>query len=189
MRKSSELIPLIINATDREGAIRVLNETLDVLGLNTDFTTLKKSRELLDEFRKEYIEVESRYRSYSIPRNFDLIHEVRNELSYLYTRLTDSLSFDINRLKVFYDEHKTVVRANAMLELSIDEAFQSKIKASSPSALRDVYGASKQMQSYTFNYSYAYGLWKDLEGLLQSISNLSNAIASEERNVLKINEY
>jgi len=186
MKKSKILIPMIQNASSTDEAIQVIIKTLELLDLSVEYSTLKERKELLETFRDEFKEVELSYRELGAPRAFNDIHEIRLELSYLYTRMSDELTYDVNRYKVYWEEFKTVARANSMLELAQDKEIQGKIKATSTSALRDIYGASDKMVEYTQMYSMAYGLWKELDSLATSITNLANAIAAEEKYLLKI---
>jgi hypothetical protein len=186
MSQAKQFIPRIITASTKEEAVVILQDLLNVLSLSSDYTTLNKLKQSMDEFSSELAQLESFYREMAFPRSYSDIHEIRLELTFLYRRVSDELSFDINRNKIFWEEVKTVKRAQAMLELADNEDFQNKIKAKSASALRDVYGASKEMVNYVNMAALAYGLYQRLTTLLNSIKSFMDAISSEERSLAVI---
>lgn len=178
-KKAGELIPKIIAATTKEKAIEVLNDTLEALYLKNDYTQLVYLKDTLNEYEDKYKETSYKYRELETPRRFQDVHNIRMDLNFLYRDIVDELDFEINRLKIYYEEVKTSVRSSSMLSLREDEEFQSKIKATSTSALRDVVGASGEYKEYISLASISYGLFQNLRDLLNSIRMMTDSLASE----------
>jgi N12 class adenine-specific DNA methylase len=188
MKKSKELIPMIIAASDREAAIKVLSTTLEALNLRSELSTLNELKNSLDEFKKEFADLNSNYLELAEPRSYSDLHEIRLELNTLYRRVSDELSFEVNKRKVYYEEVKTAVRAEAIFEQAINPDTQAIFKTKSTSALRDIYGKSKIMQDYIVENAVSYGLWQELSALLQGIKMLIDSAASEEKHALYIEQ-
>lgn len=190
MKKSLDLIPLIIEAKNKESAINVLKEMLNSLYISNEYIEASKLVDQLKDFKKDYRETVLKYKKLSENiKNFNSLHDIRIELNLLYQNITDTLSFDVNRLKIYYEEYKTVQRSSSIISLKNNEEFQkNNIKATSTSALRDVVGADSEYNEYVTTYSIVYGLYNDLRDTLNSIRQLTDSIASEEnflRNVEK----
>ena len=105
------------------------------------------------------------------------------ELSFLSRDFSDDLSFEVNKSKIYHEERKTEARASGMIELASDAEFQSKMKASSASALRELVGASGVYQEYISLASVSYGLYQEFHKTGDSIKMFSDALASECREV------
>jgi hypothetical protein len=105
------------------------------------------------------------------------------ELSFLSRDFSDDLAFEVNKSKIFHEERKTEARATGMLELADNKDFQSKMKASSASALRELVGASGVYQEYISLASVSYGLYQEFHKVGDSIKMFSDALASECREV------
>src|SRR5690606_3661280 len=119
-----------------------------ILHISSDYTVLNGLKHKLDEYKQEYREIEEQFKAYEIPRKYEDVHNTRLELNFLFNRISDDLVFEINAAKIFWEENKTVARAAAILELSENEEVQTKVKAKSASALRDIVGASEESKQY-----------------------------------------
>lgn len=178
-KKAGELIPKIIEANTKEKAIEVLNDTLEALYLTNNYTQLVHLKDSLSGYEKQFKDVSNVYRSLVSPRRFEDVHAIRVDLNFLYRDIVDELDFEINRLKIYWEEQKTVVRASSMVSLKEDEDFQSKIKANSTSALRDIVGADDGYKEFVSLASISYGLYQNLRDLLNSIRQMTDSLASE----------
>lgn len=185
-KKSKILVPQIIAAKTEEEAIVVLKETLKVLNLTTDYVDLNNIKYILNGFESKYKEISEQYRNLSTPKNYEDVHEIRVDLNFLFRDITDEVVFDINKNKIYFEEQKTVQRAESMIQLREDEKFQGKIKATSTSALRDIYGAAEGTKEFVNLAAISYGLYKNLESLLNSIRMTTDSISSEEKYLLAV---
>lgn len=185
-KKAGELIPKIISADTKEKAIEVLNDTLEALYLTNNYTQLVHLKDSLNGYEVKYKEISNEYRSLDSPRRFNDVHGIRVDLNFLYRDIVDELDFEINRLKIYYEEQKTVVRASSMVSLKEDEDFQSKIKANSTSALRDIVGADDGYKEFVSLASISYGLYQNLRDLLNSIRLMTDSLASESSYLKRI---
>lgn len=188
MKKSKELIPMIIAASDREAAINVLSSTLEALNLRSELSTLNELKNSLEDFKKDFSDLNNNYLELAEPRSYSDLHEIRLELNTLYRRVSDELSFEVNKRKVYYEEVKTAVRAQAIFEQASNPETQAIFKTKSTSALRDIYGKSKIMEDYIVENAVSYGLWQELSALLQGIKMLIDSAASEEKHALYIEQ-
>ena len=187
-KESQLLIPKIIAATTEKEAADVLRDTLTALNLTTDYIELNKIKNVLQGYEVEFKDISDRYRELASPKTYTDLHEVRVELNFLYRDVTDNCSFEINQKKIYWEERKTVIRGEAMFEIAGDENKQKVVKATSASALRDVYGAADSMKEYVHLYAISYGLYKNLESLLTSIRMMIDSISSEEKHLLFIEQ-
>ncbi len=185
-KKAGELLPLIIAAQTDEDAIGVLNKTLEALYLTSNYTEIVALQDELKAFEKQYREISDQYRSLVVPRSYDDLHNIRVELNFLYRDISDSLTFDTNRLKIHFEETKTVQRAVSMQNLKRNEDVQRDFKASSASALRDIVGLDGDYVEHTACQSISYGLYQNLSTLLNGIRQMVDSIASEEKRELLI---
>lgn len=179
--KSADLIPQIIEAKTKEEAIIVLNETLKMLYLTTNYTEIVALQDILKEYQEDYKKISDVYRSLSTPRSYEDIHAIRIDLNFLFRDTSDALSFDVNRLKVWFEETKTIQRGNSMRNLLDNQEVQEKFKAKSSSALRDIVGLDGDYVEHTSCQSISYGLYQNLSNLLNSIRQMIDSISSEER--------
>jgi hypothetical protein len=76
-------------------------------------------KDTLTGYENEYRRISDQYRSLEIPKRFDKVHEIRVDLNFLYRDIVDELDFDINRLKIFYEENKTVATINRSRVLNL----------------------------------------------------------------------
>jgi len=185
-KKSEKLVPLIINAKTEQDAVEVLKQTLKILNLTSDYVELNNLKYELNDFEAKFKKVADSYKELGTPKRYIDVHTIRVELNFLYRDITDALAFSINQNKIYFEEQKTVVRAESMLELRDDEALQDKVKAKSTSALRDIYGAAEGTKEFVNLASISYGLYKNLETLLNGVRMLTDSIASEEKYLLMV---
>jgi hypothetical protein len=184
VKKSEKLIPKIIEAKTREEAIQVLLDTLEDLHLSTSYTEMVRLRDRVeyyqDRFKKEIGGL-----SGDAIIEYEALNNIRLTLSFLYREIQDELSAPINSNKIYYEEVKTARRAEGLEEL-LDSETAERFKAKSASALRDIVGASKSYKEYAAEYAIAYGNYKTLESLLNSIRLTLDSIASREKRELII---
>lgn len=182
MSKAKELLPKIIGATNNKQAVEVLHLLLESLYLTNDYTDIVKLKDKLTDYKDNYRTITDTYEQSK--RTIEDMLNCRTNLNFLYRDTSDAMSFDVNRLKIFYEEAKTSVRGESLKNLKEDKAIQETFNAKSTSALRDIVGISGKYQEYIANYSISYGLYKDLEALLNSIRMfldlLSSAIKNEQ---------
>lgn len=174
--KSKDLIPKIINAGTKKEAIEVLNDVLEALYLTNNYTDIVRLKDSLTEYKERYRKLTDKYEKSD--RDIQSMLGTRTDLNFLYRDISDKFSFDINRLKIFYEECKTSVRAESMKNLKADTEIQEIFNAKSTSSLRDIVGLSDTYREFIANYSIAYGLFKDLETLLTSVRMFTDLLAS-----------
>lgn len=185
-KKSEKFISQIVEANTREGAIDILKAVMEDLYLSSGYVTLVHLKDKLSTFKLEYTYSSDLYKTLETPRRYEDVHQIRVDLNFLYRDIADELSFEINRLKIFYEEAKTTTRAEAILSLSGNEEVQKKVKATSASALRDIVGADDVYKEYVNLASISYGLYQDLLNTLTSIRQMIDSIASEEKVLFEI---
>lgn len=188
MEKSAALIPLIIEADTEEKAIDVLNQTVEALHLSQNYYHLVDLKDSLDGFQKRFRDIKDRVKALPVPRSYQDLHTMRMELNFLHMEANDELAFEINKAKIFNEERKTVIRAESMEDLARDEEFQKTIKAKSPSALRDVVGASNIYKQYASMASVSYGLYSEFHKMMESIKLLTDSLASECKHALHVEQ-
>lgn len=185
-KKSEELVQQILTASTRQDAIAVLERTLEQLHLTSNYITLVDLKDRLDKFSLQFREISDSYRDLVFPRSYDDLHTVRVDLNFLYRDTSDDLSFEVNKLYLFYRERKTVTRAEAIINLKNNEEFQKEFKTRSTSAIRDYMGYDNTYNEWTSCNAVAYGLYKQLEALLNSIRQMTDLVSSEEKRALMI---
>lgn len=183
MKKAAELVPLIINAKTKEEAIAAIRKTMELLNLTSDYVILNSLKTELEQFEVQYGEIERRYRELAVPRSYEDVHSIRVDLNFLYRDVSDRLSFDVNKNKAYWEECRTAVRGEAMLDLNAQEDLPMK---KSVSALENLWGTSSKYKEYMVNFSMAYGMYKNLDTLLNSMKAFIDALSSEERHILTI---
>lgn len=181
MKKAKDLIPHILSAKTEDDAINVLNKTVEMLHLSQNYYHLKTLKDRLDEYQNDFRALRNKYVDLGEVKFYKDLIEIRFELNFLYQEINDELGFEINKAKIFNEERKTVVRAEAMRSLKSDEEFQKEIKATSASALRDIVGASAVYQEYTTMASMAYGMYSEFHKLMEAIKVTTDSLASECR--------
>jgi hypothetical protein len=182
MSKGAALIPLIISADNKEKAVEVLNETLKVLHLTSDYLELVKLKDRLDTFQESFNSISKKYEETSFPREYQFLAETRDELAFLYRDLTDNLSFEINSAKIkFGDDAKTEARGESIMKLKDDDTIKIGGKKVTVSQLREVYGVAPEYKEYLNLYSISYGLYQNLIKLFEAIKMLSDSISSQAK--------
>ena len=175
-KKSAELIPKIIEATDKSSAIGVLNLVLQSLHFSSDYLELVALKDELDEYSEKFNQI---CKDCLTLEDISQINNKRIELNFLYREITDKLTFPVNKLKIFHEESKTINRASAMMQIRENEDIQSKIKATSSTALRDIVGLSDTYKENVSCISISYGLYKQLDNLLSAIKMMTDSLASK----------
>ena len=176
MKKSAELLPLIVGASTEDEAIEVLYKTLDALYLTSDYTEIVGLKDKLEGYKLEVKKEMDRFKE--ADKCYDSISDTRLNLNFLYRDINDELTFDINRLKIHYEKYKTVQRFESMDSLKNNVDVADKYKAKSASALRDLVGADSGYKEYVSLASISYGLWQELSKVLESIRLFTDTLAS-----------
>lgn len=180
-KKAKDLIPKIIGSKTKEDAIGVLNETLKALHLSSDYTELVKLKDQIDEFQKQFKQIESNLKELAFPRDYEDLAEIREQLAFLYRDVSDNLSFEINSAKTLYAEDKrTLVKAQAIKQV------KQLDKSLSDTGAHQIYGDTDIYQQYLNYYHMSYGLYKELHNLLESIKLLSDSVASQASHSLHV---
>lgn len=176
-KTSAEIIQDIQKAENRDQAIGVLHDTLEALHLSSNYTRMVQLRDKIDEYSKKFAEVT---KDYSIGiTDYDKLVHLRIELNFLYRDITDELTAEVNQLKVLMEESKTTRRAEAIDQLKDSEIAQ-RLNAKSANALRDIVGSNEEYKKYVTEMSIAYGNYKKLDNLLNSIRMMIDSIASQQ---------
>lgn len=183
-KKSALLLPKIIEANTKEEAIIVLNDVLKTLHFSSDYLELVALKDELDIYNDKFSAI---CEGCTSENDVTILNNIRVELNFLFREISDKLVFQINKLKIFHEESKTVLRGTAMMELRDNEIIQGKIKATSATALREIVGVSDEYKESVACISMSYGLYKQLEALLNGIRMMTDTIASKvnhERTIL-----
>ena len=135
----------------------------------------------MTEHQQRFKEIWQDYKSIPQPRTYEQLHQIRIEVGFLHTQVNDDLAFEVNKSKIYHEERKSEAREAAMLGLKEDKDFQSKIKTTSASALRDMLGASPVYQEFVTLASMSYGLYQEFLKLMESLKMLNDSVASECR--------
>lgn len=183
-KKSQELIPKIISAKTDDDAITILYETLNALYLTSDYTDIVALKDKLEEHKVEFKRITNEFREQE--HDYDSVIKYRAELNFLYRDIQDQLTFDVNRLKIHYEEYKTVQRFESMSSLKDNEDVSGKFKAKSASALRDIIGGDSGYKEYVSLASISYGLWQELGKVLESIRLFTDTMASMAKREMTI---
>lgn len=177
MSKAKDLIPKIVDANSKEKAIEILYEVLNALHLSNNYTDIVKLKDDLEEEKTRYKKITDEYEKSN--RSMEIMLETRTRLNFLFRDINDKFSFEVNKLKIYYEERKTSVRAESMKNIKDDKEVQEMFNAKSTSAIRDIMGLSPLYVEYTASNSIAYGLYKELDTLLTSIRMFVDLLASE----------
>ena len=179
VKKSQYLVDAIISSKNTEEAISTLKLILKELYLTNTYTDLVHIQDSIKGFQKQFKEISSKYNS-SI-QDVQKLNEIRTSLNYLYRDIVDELCADVNRMKAFYEEEKTIKRAEGMNELTDNKELVEKYKIKSTSAARDLLGNSEVYKKYIAEQSMAYSNYKTLDSMLTSIRLFTDSIASHTR--------
>lgn len=183
-KKSATLIPKIIQAGNTEQAITVLNEVLKTLHFSSDYLELVALKDELDDYNSRFNDI---CKNCVEENDISTLNNMRIELNFLFREISDKLVFEVNKQKVFFEEQKTITRAHGMMEIRENESVQGKLKATSTTALRDIVGLSDEYKENVACISMSYGLYKQLEMLLNGIRMMTDSLASKvntERTIL-----
>lgn len=183
-KKSQELIPKIISAKTDDDAIAILYETLNALYLTSDYTDIVALKDKLEEHKAEFKRITNEFREEE--HDYDSVIKYRTDLNFLYRDIQDQLTFDVNRLKIHYEEYKTVQRFESMSSLKDNEEISGKFKAKSASAIRDIIGGDSGYKEYVSLASISYGLWQELGKVLESIRLFTDTLASMAKREMTI---
>lgn len=184
MDRAKEIVDLIIKSSTETEAVKTLSKTLELLYLSSNYTDLVKLKNRLEEFKERFKKVSEEYKH--CDKSYSNLDYYKMEFNFLYRDINDELTFDIDRLKIFYEEKKTVQRFDSMSKLQEDDEVQGKFKAKSASALRDIVGGDPSYREFTALISMSYGMWSELRRLLESVKLFSDTIASQIRAELLI---
>jgi hypothetical protein len=179
-KKAGRLLEIIVEADSKDKAIEVLNETLKELYLTSDYTFLVSLEDRLSGYENNFKVLCDSYEASE--KNYHIIDEIRTNCAFLYREINDELSFDVDRLKIFYENDKTARRYDAMVDMKNNGEFN----ANSASAARELIGGHDGYREYISLASTAYGIWKEKNGLLDSIKLFTDVLASRAKRELDI---
>lgn len=176
MSKAKDLLPKIIEATTKTQAIEALHEVLEALHLSNSYTDLVKIKDGLQEEKDRYNSITNGYEKSE--KTLDDMLNTRMSLNFCYRDISDKYSFEIYKHKLYWEEVKTSVRAESMKKLKDDVDIQKMFNVKSTSAIRDIVGLDSGYKSYISNASISYGLYQELNTLLNSIRMFIDLLAS-----------
>jgi hypothetical protein len=174
-KKAAKIVESIVSANDEIVALGVLKNILQELYLTSDYTFLVGLKDKLNTFEAQFKGLCDRYKNSQ--KSYSEIDDIRTECVFLYRDINDELSFDIDRLKIHYENDKTVRRYDAMESLKGDNPFNSK----SASAVRELIGGDPGYKEYVSLAAISYGLWKEKGGLMDTIKLFTDSLASRAR--------
>jgi hypothetical protein len=120
--KSRELLPKIVGASNNNEAIEVLHDVLELLHLSNSYTDLVKVRDDLTEQKQIFAEITNTYNNSE--KSIEVMMDFRKDLNFLYRDISDKFSYTVNKNKIFFEEQKTAVRAEAMKNLKENNEAQ-----------------------------------------------------------------
>lgn len=183
-KKSAELLPKIIACKTKEEAVAVLTEAFKMLHLTSDYNDLVALKDTLDVHKKELQSIQNEFSDLEVPRKYLDIHNTRLALNFLYMQVSDDLSFEVNKLKVYYgDDRRSEVKASsaeAVRRRLEEEAKAAAKKGPSHALVMDIYAAEPSYKEFVVMKSFSYGLYKELDNLLTAIIKFSDSVSSEE---------
>ena len=183
-KKSAELLPKIIACKTKEEAVEVLTEAFKMLHLTSNYNDLVALKDTLDVHKKELQTIQNEFSDLEVPRKYLDIHNVRLALNFLYTQVSDDLSFEVNKLKVYYgDDRRSEVKASsaeAVRRRLEEEAKAAAKKGPSHALIMDIYAAEPSYKEFVVMRAFSYGLYKELDNLLTAILKFSDSVSSEE---------
>lgn len=180
MSRSRELLPEIVKASNNTEAVEVLHSILELLHLSESYTNLVKVRDDLAEHKDKFRNITDEYDKSE--KDMAVIIETRSKLNFLYRDITDKFSYIVNKNKIFFEEQKTAVRAESMRSLRDNEEIQAIFKTKSTSGLRDIVGMDARYQEYISNAAISYGVYQELNNVLNSIRMFIDLLASHIKN-------
>ena len=159
-----------------EQAIEILNDVLSALHLTNDYTSLMKIEENLQSEMVRFRNITTAYEN-SKKTVQDML-DARLSLNFLYRDIVDRFSYDINSKKIYFEELKTIQRADSMRNLKNNKEIVEEFNLNSTSSLRDSLGMDDDYKSYVSNVSISYGLYQELQSFLNSIRQFIDYLAS-----------
>lgn len=188
--KSSELIPRIITATSKQESIEILTDALKMLHLTSDYTALVALKDKLDEYKQTFREIKNKYKVLETPRFYTQVHEIRVELDFLYQDVVDDLSFEVNKLKIYWgDDRRSEIRATSVeraTQRMEKEAEATGTKKPSHSLVMDMFGKEDTYKEFLNYKAMSYGTFKELTYLLTAITSVTNSLSSESKWLMNI---
>ena len=119
--------------------------------------------------------------------DYEALIGIRTQLNFLYRDISDELTAIVNTNKIYYEQVKTSRRADAINALLGSEEAE-KFKAKSVSAIEKIIGVNEGYAQYASEYAMAYGSYKNLGTLLESIRLTTDTLASRMRYELTVNQ-
>lgn len=174
--KAKDLLPKIINASDSKEAIEVLHDVLQALHLTNSYTDLVKLKDDLQEEKERFNVITDNYNKSE--KTIENMLDTRTDLNFCYRDISDKFSFEVYKHKIYWEEVKTSVRAESIKKLKEDQDVQKIFNVKSTSAIRDIVGLDSDYKSYISNASISYGLYQELNTLLNSIRQFIDLMAS-----------
>lgn len=178
-KKAKKLIEAIQVSQTYEEALATLHLVLKELYLTNTYTDLVRIQDSIKAFQKRFKEITKGYTSDII--DVRVLNKLRTDLNFLYRDIVDELCANVNRMRTYYEEMKTVARADGMNELKDDKDLAEKFNVKSASAARDLLGNSETYRKYVTEASLAYSNYKVLDALLTSIRMTIDGIAGHVR--------
>jgi hypothetical protein len=180
MSKAAELLPKIQEASTQKEALAVLHVILETLHLTSNYTRLVSLKNKLEEYKDRYNEITDDYQKSE--KSLRDMTEARTELNFIYRDISDKLSFEIYKNKIFFEENKTAIRAESIKSLKHNEEVQKDFNVKSASGLRDIVGLDNSYKEYIENASISYGLYQELNSTLNSMRMFIDLLASSIKN-------
>ena len=176
MSKAKDLLPQIRKASTNTETIEVLHKVLEALHLTNSYTDLVKLKDGLQEEKDRFNSITDGYNKSE--KTLEDMLNTRTALNFCYRDISDNYSFEVDKHKVFWEESKTSVRAESMRKLKDDQEVQKIFSTKSASAVTDIVGLDSGYKSYISNASISYGLYQELNTLLNSIRMFIDLLAS-----------
>ena len=176
MSKARDLLPQIRKASTNTEAIDVLHKVLEALHLTNSYTDLVKLKDGLQEEKDRFNSITDGYNKSE--KSLEDMLNTRTALNFCYRDIVDAFSFEIYKHKSFWEESKSSVRSESIKRLREDEEVQKIFTSKSTSAIRDIVGLDSGYKSYISNASISYGLYQELNTLLNSIRMFIDLLAS-----------
>lgn len=184
MSKAAELLPKMVEVKNKTEALEVLYQILQSLHLTNNYTDLVKIKDELEEKKTDFHSITDAYGKSE--KTLQALMDYRQHLSFLYRDVVDQFSFKINKNKIYFEEARGTIKADSYKSLKDNEELQAEFGLKSKTALKDFLHYSEIYREYTANYSIAYALYKELDGLLNSIKQFIDLISGQIRLELNI---
>lgn len=185
--KSKDLIDKIVKADNKTSALETLYDILKSLHLTNNYTELVKVKNNLDQKKEDFKRITNAYNIED--KNIDNIINCRQHLNFLYRDIVDEFSFTINKNKIYFEEARGTIKADSYKNLQENQELIEEFGLKSKTALKDFLHYSEIYREYTANYSIAYALYKELDGLLNSIKQFIDLLSGQIRLELNIQTH